>query len=71
MGILDDLDQSRSNSRVQQFKIREILPSVDREDFNSSTDSTISTSLIHNVASDGNSEQIVFNSTEPSPFFDP
>ena len=34
-------------------------PQTDRQDFNSSTESTISTSLIHNVASDGKSEQVV------------
>ena len=54
VGILDDLVQSRSNSRVQKFKS---LHAIDREDFGSSTESAISTSLIHNVASEGKSEK--------------
>ena len=41
--------------RVQHFKIRE----TDREDFNSSNESTISTSLIHKIAFDGKSEEVV------------
>ena len=45
------LFKSRSNSRVQNLKFREFeSPAIDREDFNSSTESTISTSLIHNIA---------------------
>ena len=39
-------------------KIGKLLPAIDREDFNSSTESTISTSLIHDIASEGKSEQI-------------
>ena len=35
------------------------LPAIDREDFNSSNESTIFTSLIHPTASDGRSEQVV------------
>ena len=35
------------------------FPAIDREDFNSSNESTISISLIHNMASDGQSEQVV------------
>ena len=34
------------------------IPLVDDEDFRSSTDSTISTSLIHSMASVGNCEQV-------------
>ena len=34
------------------------FPATYREDFNSSDESTISTSLIHNIASDGKSEQV-------------
>ena len=37
----------------------ENYPETDRDDFNSSIESTISTSLIHNIATDGKSEQIV------------
>ena len=33
------------------------MPATDREDLNSSTESTISTSLIHHIASEGKSEQ--------------
>ena len=35
------------------------FPAKDREDFNSSNGSTISTSEIHNIASDGQSEHVV------------
>ena len=55
--ILDDLVQSRSHSRIKHLKILEILTSIDHEDFNSATESNISTSLTHNVASKGKSEQ--------------
>ena len=58
LGILAGLVQSRSNLRVQHLEFWKILPRTDREDFNSSNESTISTSLIHNVASDGKSEQV-------------
>ena len=34
------------------------FPQTDREDFNSSKESTISTSLIHNIASDGKSKDV-------------
>ena len=40
-------------------KFGKFFPLADREDFNSSNESTISTSLIHNIASDGKSEQVV------------
>ena len=40
-------------------KFGKFLPATDRDDFNSSIESTISTSLIHNKASEGNSEQTV------------
>ena len=40
-------------------KFGKFFPDTDREDFNSSNESTISTSLIHNIASDGKSEQVV------------
>ena len=59
MGILDDLAQSTNNLRVHHLEIWKILPQTDREDFNSSNESTISTSLIHSIASDGESEQVV------------
>ena len=59
LGFLDDLVYSRSNFRVQLFKFGKLFPETDREDFNSSNESTISTSLIHNIASDGKSEQVV------------
>ena len=46
--------------RVQHFELREkSLPATDREDFYSSTESTTSTSLTHNIASDGKSKQVV------------
>ena len=44
-------------SGIQKFG--KFLPAIDREDFNSSTESTISTSLIHNIASEAKSEQVV------------
>ena len=59
MGVLDDLVQSRSDRRVQHSKFGNFLPATDRDDFNSSIESTISTSLIHDIASEGKSEQIV------------
>ena len=40
-------------------KFGKSFPLTDRDDFNSSRESTISTSLIHNIASDGRSEQVV------------
>ena len=40
-------------------KFGKSFPQTDREDFNSSKKSTISTSLIHNIASNGKSEQVV------------
>ena len=40
-------------------KFGKFFPATDREDFNSSKESTISTSLIHSIASDGKSEQVV------------
>ena len=55
LGILDDLVQSQNNLRVQHL----FFPQTEREDCNSSKESTISTSLIHNKASDGKSEQVV------------
>ena len=36
-----------------------IQPRIERDDFKSSTESTIFNSLIHNIASEGESEQIV------------
>ena len=38
-------------------KFGKFFPAIDREDFNSSTESTISTFSIHNIASEGKSEQ--------------
>ena len=43
-------------SRTSKSGIR--IPLTDNEDFKSSTESTISTSLIHSIASVGNCEQI-------------
>ena len=40
-------------------KFGKSLPSIDREDFKSSTESTISTSLIHDISFEGKSEQEV------------
>ena len=40
-------------------KFGKFFPQTDREDFNSSNESTITTSLIHNIVSDGKSEQVV------------
>ena len=40
-------------------KFGKFFPEADREDFNSSSESTISTSLTHNIATDGKSEQVV------------
>ena len=40
-------------------KFGKFVPAIDREDFNSSIESTISTSLIYNIASEGKSEQVV------------
>ena len=40
-------------------KFGKSFPQTDREDFNSSKESTISPSVIHNKASDGKSEQVV------------
>ena len=40
-------------------KFGKFFPAIDRENFTSSNESTISTSLIHNIASDGKSEQVV------------
>ena len=38
-------------------KFGKSFPAIDRDDLNSSTESTISTSLIHDIASEGKSEQ--------------
>ena len=38
-------------------KFGKFFPAIDRDDFNSSTESTISTSLIHNIASEEKSEK--------------
>ena len=40
-------------------KFGKFFPESDREDFNSSNEATISTSLIHDIASDGKSELVV------------
>ena len=54
LGILDDLVQSRGNLRGPSIsKFGKSFPYTDREDFRPSKESTISTSLIHNTASDG------------------
>ena len=59
LGLLDDLVQNRSNLRVQHLIVWKLFPPTDREDLNSSNESTISTSSIHNIASDGKSQQVV------------
>ena len=56
VGIWDDVIQSGSSSNISKFGI---FPASDREDFNSSDESTISTSLIQSIASDGKSEELV------------
>ena len=48
--ISDDLFQSSSNLGVQHFKVGKFVSSIE---------STISTSLIHNIAPEGKSEQVV------------
>ena len=40
-------------------KFGKFFPAMDREDLNSSNESTISTSLIQSIATDGKSEQVV------------
>ena len=50
-------------------KFGKFFPEADREDFNSYNESTISTTLIHNIASEGKSEQEltwVFESNIPT-----
>ena len=51
--------QAFQNFASDISKFVKFFPSIDREDFNSSNESTISDSLIHNKASDGKSEQVV------------
>ena len=46
------------SSRPKFRKSGNLLPAIDHEDLNSSTESTISTSLIHDIASEVKSEQI-------------
>ena len=57
-GILDDFVQCWSKSRVKSTKSGPRVPLIEREDFRSSTDSTISTSLGRSTTSVGNCEQI-------------
>ena len=40
-------------------KFGNLFPAIDREVFHSSDESTICTSLVQNIASDGKSEQVV------------
>ena len=47
-------------------KFGKSLPAFDRDDFNSSTESTISTSLIHDIDSQGKSEQELILRGSPS-----
>ena len=58
LGILDDLVQSRGNLSSSITNFGKSFLFSDREDFSSSKESTISTSLIHNIASDGKSEPL-------------
>ena len=51
------LFKAEANLASSNSKFGTSSPSLDREDGNSSTESTISTSLIHNIASEGKSEQ--------------
>ena len=53
--ILFNADEILASS-TSKFGIE--IPRVDDEDLNSSTGSTISTSLIHCIPSDGNCEQV-------------
>ena len=53
-GILDDFCWRRVTQKIWTHRV----PLIEREDLRSSTDSTISTSLIHSIASVGNCEQI-------------
>ena len=53
------LFKTEAFSQLTSQNLEKIFPAIDREDFNSSTESTISTSLIHSIASEGKSKQIV------------
>ena len=69
-GIQDDFVQcwGHFSRRVTQ-SLAPGIPLIEREDLRSSTDSTISTSLIHSIASERNCEQIhtsVFESYLPT-----
>ena len=51
--------EQKQSSPSSISKFEKFFPETDRENFNSSNESTISTSLTHNIASDGKSEQVV------------
>ena len=53
--IRNDLVQSKQkqSSRPASQSLENYFPEADREDLNSSKESILSTSLIHNIASDG------------------
>ena len=53
------LFKAEANFASSISKFGKSFPQTDREDFNSSKESTISTLLIHNMVSDGKSEQVV------------
>ena len=61
VGMLHDLVQSRSNLRVQHFEKsgNSFQKLIANTSIPPSTESTISTSLIHNSAPEGKSEQVV------------
>ena len=60
LGILDDiLFRADAILASNSSKFGKLLPAIDREDDFSSKEATISTSLIHNIASDGKSEQAI------------
>ena len=57
-GILDDFFGAGAILASTNSKFGPGTPVIEREDFRSSTDSTISTSLIHSIASARNCEQV-------------
>ena len=58
LGILDDFIQCEAILASSTSKFGIEIPRIDDEDFNSSTESTSSTSLIHCIVSVGNCEQV-------------
>ena len=58
MGIMDDLVQAEAILASSTSKSGIGILRIDDENLNSSTESTNSTSLIHNITSAGNCEQV-------------